>query len=91
VGTRESPGKPGEQQRDADLDRCEQEWVVIRARVSRSRDVPTDVQPVGEASAREFGDQREEPEGKAGQEALVSTRPIHAKDGTPGDPVGKRG
>ena len=47
--------------------------------------MPTNVQPVGEASAYELSGEREQPEGKPGQKALVATRPIHATDGTPGD------
>ena len=77
MGARKTPGKPGEQQRDPDLDPREQERIVVRARVVGRRDVPTDVQPVGEASAYELRDEREQSEGKPGQKALMATRPIH--------------
>jgi hypothetical protein len=80
-----TPGEPGEQERNPDLDPREQERVVVRARVAGRRDVPTNVQSVGEASAYELRDEREQPEGKPGQKALVATRPIHAIDGTQGD------
>jgi len=39
--------------------------------------VPADVEAVGEASAEKLCDQREQPEGEPGKEALVPTRPIH--------------
>jgi hypothetical protein len=85
MGARETPGKPSKQERNSDLDSREQERVVVRARVVGRRDVPTNVQPVGEASAYKLRDEREQPEGKPGQKALVATRPIHAIDGTQGD------
>jgi hypothetical protein len=63
VGAYETPGEPGEEQRDADLDRSEQERVVARARVARRRDVPADIEAVGEAAADELCDERQQPEG----------------------------
>ena len=47
-----------------------------RRGVARRPDVAPEVEPVGEARADQLGGQREQPEGEAGEKALVAARPL---------------
>jgi hypothetical protein len=62
VGAREPPGEPSEQECDPYLHSREQEGVVISPRVARRGDVAAHVETVGQATADELGDERQEPE-----------------------------
>src|SRR5919204_312755 len=75
----EAPWEPWEQERDSALYGSGQERVVVGAGIARRRDVPADVEPMGQAAADELDDEREQGESDSRQKALVSARPFHAE------------
>src|SRR5206468_10293692 len=76
-GADEAPDETRRQQREPELDRSEQERVVVGARVARRADVPPDVDPVGKAAAGELRDERKQRERESREEPLVPTRTLH--------------